>query len=133
MARRAATGANRSRPWKVAVTGCRRKGEVVRSTAAAAPPQASRTGPRTPLSGATKTRSSSFASTATGRRSDPTPGSITATCTPGSAKGTAFAITTAPWRTACRGSPWVMSMIRTSGAIRAITARQTPANSSAVP
>ena len=39
----------------------------------------------------------------------------------------------APWRTAWRLTPWVMSVIVESGAIRAITARQTPANSSAWP
>jgi hypothetical protein len=49
---------------------------------------------------------------------------------PGGANGNALASTAAPWRTSWRAIPWVRSITLASGAIRAITALQTPANSS---
>ena len=78
---RAATGANRSRPWKVADTGSSRCGERVTSTARDTPPQRSHARLSRPLSGPTSTRPSPVRS-ATARRSVPTCGSTTATCTP---------------------------------------------------
>ena len=84
-ARCAATGAKRSRPWKVAETGSSRHGEAEISTASATPPKRSAAGMSSPLSGPTSSRSSSAVRSATARREAPTPGSTTATCTPGGA------------------------------------------------
>ncbi len=97
------------------------------------PPSRSSAGHRSPLSGPTSTRSSAATRTATARRAEPTSGSTTARCTPGGVKGSALASTAAPCATAWRGMPWVRSITFASGAIRAITARQTPANSSSYP
>src|SRR5579884_4078396 len=82
-----------------------------------------------PLSGPTKRRPEPVRR-ATGRRALPTPGSTTARCTPTGRYGTARASTTAPCSTACGAIPWVTSITGASGAIRRITPRQTPTNSS---
>ena len=81
-ASRAAAGANTSRPWKVRETGWSMIAGFVIPTASATPPHASAAGIRRPLSGPTKWRPSADRS-ATARRSEPTPGSTTARCTPG--------------------------------------------------
>ena len=70
-ARRAATGANRSRPWNVADTGSSRHGECEISTASATPPKRSAAGISRPLSGPTSMRSSSAVRSATARRRAP--------------------------------------------------------------
>ena len=54
-ARWAATGANTSRPWKVAETGSRRNGVALTSTAKSTPPAACAAGHSRPLSGPTST------------------------------------------------------------------------------
>ena len=79
-ASRAATGANRSRPWKVADSGSNRHGESLRSTARSTPPRPSAAGHSRPLSGPTRRRSPQRRASA--RRSVPTPGSTTARWTP---------------------------------------------------
>ena len=48
-------------------------------------------------------------------------------------KPTVLASTRAPWRTACAGIPWVMSMICASGAMRFITPWHVPTKSSLSP
>ena len=80
-ASRAAAGANTSRPWNVRETGCSMMSGFVIATASTTPPQASAAGISRPLSGPTKWRPSPDRS-ATARRSEPTPGSTTARCTP---------------------------------------------------
>ena len=52
---------------------------------------------------------------------------------PAAQNGSARRRTSAPVRTSWRGMPWVRSMTRASGAIRAITAWQTPTKSSSRP
>ena len=70
-----------SRPWKVAETGSSRCGERVMSTTCSTPPQRSQARLSSPLSGPTRMRPSPVRS-AIARRSVPTCGSTTATCTP---------------------------------------------------
>ncbi len=94
-ARWAATGAKRSRPWKVAERGSSRNGERESSTASVAPPSRSSARESSPLSGPTRKRPSSAAA-ATARRADPTPGSTTARWTPGGHRGRALARAIAP-------------------------------------
>ena len=103
------------------------------STASKGPPNPSAAGRSRPLSGPTRMRSSSAQRIATARRAAPTSGSTTARWTPGGANGSDRARVSAPPRTSWRGTPWVRSMTRASGAIRAITAWQTPTKSSAQP
>ncbi len=81
-ARCAATGMKMSRPWNVgATTGLSHSSRLVRLIAVRAPPAAAAAHDSRPLSG--PTRIASPAATATPRRSVPTPGSTTATCTAG--------------------------------------------------
>ena len=81
---RAATGANRSRPWNVAARPARGgSGERPMSIASTTPPKRSAASCRRPLSGPTSSRSSSAVRSATARRSAPTSGSTTARWTPG--------------------------------------------------
>ena len=80
-ARWAATGAKMSRPWNVCETLLRQSDRFSRVCAATTPPSRSAAGTSRPLSGPTK-RSPRATWSAIGRRSVPTPGSITARCTP---------------------------------------------------
>ena len=68
-----------------------------------------------------------------GRRGPRHPGSTIARWTPNGMNPIVFARTRAPWRTACGGIPWVMSMICVSGAMRFMTPWQVPTKSSASP
>ena len=70
---------------------------------------------------------------ATARRVPPTPGSTTTRCTPAGQNGNARRRMTAARLTSWRGTSWVRSSTRTSGAIRAITPWQTPTKSSLRP
>ena len=103
------------------------------STASAGPPKQSIAGGSSPLSGPTKRWPSSAARTAIARRGPPTPGSTIARWTATGANGTASTSAAEPSRTSWRLIPWVMSITSVPGAIRAITARQMPAKSSATP
>ena len=109
-ASRAATGANRSRPWNVAATGSSRHGESEISTTSAMPPKRSAAGSSSPLSGPTRKRSSRAVRSATARRRAPTSGSTTARCTPGGAYGSVRASVSAPCSTLWRPIPCVRSM-----------------------
>ena len=64
------------------------------------------------------------------RRELPTPGSMTARCTPTGMYGSVLASTSAPCRICCGGIPCVTSMICVSGAICLITPWQVPTKSS---
>jgi hypothetical protein len=87
-----------------------------------------------PLSGPTRYRGTPPTSTAMARRAVPTPGSTTASTTPGARYCTERASVRLPARgTSWAGIWWVMSMTATSGASWRITERTTPANSSRVP
>ena len=130
-ARCAATGANRSRPWKVAETGSRRTGEL---------------GDVDGLDRAAEALERQREQAVVGADEDPVvlggarPRPAAARCRPRDRRPRggrppartrrALASTAAPWPTSWRAIPWLRSITRASGAIRAITARQTPANSS---
>lgn len=85
VARCAATGEKTSLPWNVRDTGLFHRASLVSTTARSAPPSAVMAQDRSPLSG--PTRMASPAATAIARRAVPTPGSTTATCTPGGIDG----------------------------------------------
>ena len=132
-ARWAATGANTSRPWKVADTGSSRCGERVTSTASATPPQRSQARLSSPLSGPTSMRPSPAAQRhARGARCPPAgpppprarPPACTAACCAARSR-----------RGARRSGviPWVTSTISALGWIERITPWQTPTNSSSRP
>ena len=78
-ARRAAAGANTSRPWKVGATCAGRKACEPMAYAATSPSSTASAGPNRPLSGPMNRHCG--VSTTSGRRGPPTPGSTTATTT----------------------------------------------------
>ena len=113
-ARWAATGANTSRPWNVAETGCRNSSSAVMIRARSMPPSASAAGTSSPLSGPTRSAPSTVSSTSA-RRCEPTPGSTTPRCTPSGRYGTADASVSEPATTFVGSMPCVTWMTRTSG------------------
>ena len=130
-ARYPAAGAKMSRPAKVAPGASNWYSGFVSDTTLVAPPSMATAGASSPLSGPTRNPVST--STATARRSVPTPGSTTARTTPGGRYWMARASARAPARTSNGGMPWVTSMIRADGAALRTTALQTPTNSSVRP
>ncbi len=130
-ARRAAAGANTSRPSNVTPSRGRRYSGFSRATIRSAPPTIATAGASTPLSGPTS--SPQAVVTAIGRRSVPTPGSTTARATPSGRYWIARTSVSAPAWMSPRGTLWVMSMTRDAGAMRARTAWTTPTNSSSRP
>ena len=131
-ARCAATGANTSRPWNVRDTRFQEQRPVGDLVGRRTPPTSSAAKASRPLSGPTRRRPSTV-STTTARRSEPTPGSTTATWTPTGEYGSAWASASAPCSTACGSMPCVRCTTRASGAIRVMTASMTPAYSSRRP
>ena len=69
-------------PWNLADGCSSRNGELLMTTASAAPPRQSIAGGSRPLSGPTRRWPSAWVRTATARRGPPTPGSTIARCTP---------------------------------------------------
>src|SRR5438552_5551857 len=118
LARWAAAGANRSRPWKVRLTTGSRKSASASSKARQSP--SSRNGVNRPLSGPTNTWPA--AARTSPRRSVPTPGSTTARCTvPAGKNGAAASSARAPSVTSCAATSWLTSTSRASRAIPRIT------------
>src|SRR2546423_7543062 len=102
------------------------------ATASTTPPDASAARMSRPLSGTTN-RHPSPVRNAIARRSEPTPGSTTARCTPTGRYGIAAASTRAPCPIAWGWMPWVTWITCASGQIRLMTPWQVPAKSSEVP
>ena len=134
----AATGAKMSRPWKVADTGSRRCGERPTSTASTTPPRRSAASDSSPLSGPTRIRS-----LGRGAQRDRAAGVGAARRRPSDrrrrgarrAGGTGRRCAASGRRRARRDArtPWVTSITRARGQSRAMTAWQTPTNSSSSP
>ena len=133
VARWAATGAKTSRPSKVEPGVGRCQAGSVNETARSAPPTMATAGASRPLSGPTSTDSPSPTSTATARRSVPTPGSTTASTTPGHRYWALRARARPPARTSWAAIPWVTSTITAWGAMLRSTEWTTPTNSSSIP